>query len=66
MAVQAQRSFTRQFWNDATGRLCDVVNGDQRDGANRPKEIFAVSLPYPMLSPDQARRVVDDDFCVSN
>jgi len=59
MAAQAQSSFNRQFWNDAAGCLYDVVNGDQRDGAIRPNQIFAVSLPYSMLSPDQSKRVVD-------
>jgi predicted glycogen debranching enzyme len=59
MAAQAQSSFTRQFWNDATGCLYDVVNGDQRDAAIRPNQIFAVSLPYSMLSPGQAKRIID-------
>ncbi|MGH8070478.1 MAG: amylo-alpha-1,6-glucosidase [Candidatus Entotheonellia bacterium] len=59
MAAQVESSFNRLFWNDPAGCLYDVVDGDQRDGTIRPNQIFAVSLPYAMLSPDRARRVVD-------
>jgi predicted glycogen debranching enzyme len=59
MAAQAHSSFNRLFWNDTADCLYDVVNGPQRDGAIRPNQILAVSLPYSMLSPDQAKRVVN-------
>jgi predicted glycogen debranching enzyme len=59
MAAQAQRSFNAQFWNELLGCLYDVVDGDQRDSSLRPNQIFAVSLPYSMLSLDRAQRVVD-------
>jgi predicted glycogen debranching enzyme len=59
MAAQVESSFNRLFWNDAAGCLYDVVDSDQRDGTIRPNQIFAVSLPASMLSPDRARRVVD-------
>jgi predicted glycogen debranching enzyme len=59
MAVLTQSSFNRLFWNDAAGCLYDVVHGDRRDGAIRPNQIFAVSLPYSMLPPERARGVVD-------
>jgi predicted glycogen debranching enzyme len=58
LAAQAQSSFNRQFWNDAAGCLYEVVDGHQRDGSIRPNQIFAVSLPYSMLSLDQSKRVV--------
>ncbi|HSF30869.1 MAG TPA: amylo-alpha-1,6-glucosidase [Candidatus Tectomicrobia bacterium] len=58
MAAQTQFSFNRLFWNDAAGCLYDVVDGDHRDGAVRPNQIFAVSLPYSMLPPERARGVV--------
>jgi glycogen debranching enzyme len=58
MAVAARETFERLFWNDAAGCLYDVVNGDVRDGSIRPNQIFAVSLPYTMLSPERARQVV--------
>jgi len=58
MAAQAQRSFTRLFWNEAAGCLYDVVDGETRDATIRPNQIFAVSLPHTMLPDEQARRVV--------
>ena len=35
-----------------------MINGTERDGAIRPNQIFAVSLPYTMLSDTRAQRVV--------
>jgi predicted glycogen debranching enzyme len=59
MAAQAQESFNRLFWNDAANCLYDVVDGDQCDDAIRPNQIFAVSLPYSMLSRDRAKGIVE-------
>ena len=59
MADRAQASFLQQFWNAAEGCLYDVVNGDERDGAIRPNQIFAVSLANPLLADGKARSVVD-------
>ncbi len=59
MAAMAKWSFNRLFWNDAAGCLFDVVNAGHPDPSIRPNQIFAVSLPYTMLSADRARAVVD-------
>ncbi len=58
LADDVQRSFNEQFWNEATDCLYDVVDGASRDGAVRPNQIFAVSLPHTMLPSDKALRVV--------
>jgi len=58
MATDASRSFNRLFWNDKAGCLYDVTDGDP-DPAVRPNQIFAVSLPHSMLSPERAQSVVD-------
>src|SRR5215472_6694597 len=58
MAALAKWSFNRLFWNEGGGYLYDVVNGGPPDGSIRPNQIFAVSLPYSMLSPERAKRVV--------
>jgi glycogen debranching enzyme len=47
------------FWNQGSGCLYDVVDGESRDASIRPNQIFAVSLPYSMLDADQARQMVD-------
>lgn len=58
MAALAQRNFEPLFWNEAADCLYDVVDGDACDGSIRPNQIFAVSLPFSMLSHEAARRVV--------
>ena len=58
-AAHAKASFTDKFWNVEEGCLYDAIDGDQRDGAIRPNQIFAVSLLNSMLTPEQARSVVD-------
>jgi predicted glycogen debranching enzyme len=58
MASRAHTSFQQQFWNDATDCLYDVVNGDERDGAIRPNQIFALSLPHALLSGEQAKSLL--------
>jgi glycogen debranching enzyme len=58
MAALTKWSFNRLFWNESGGYLYDVVNGGLPDGCIRPNQIFAVSLPYSMLSPERAKRVV--------
>ncbi len=58
MAARAHTSFHQQFWNDAADCLYDVVNGDERDGAIRPNQIFALSLPHALLTGEKAARVL--------
>ena len=58
MATRAHANFNRLFWHEAADCLYDVINGAERDGAMRPNQIFAVSLPYTMLSATRAQRVV--------
>ncbi len=58
MADRARASFDDLFWNESAGCLYDVVNGETRDGAIRPNQIFAVSLFHGLLSPEKARSVV--------
>jgi predicted glycogen debranching enzyme len=59
MAAQARRSFDPLFWNEAAGCLYDVVDGQMRDASVRPNQVFAVSLPFTMLSPEKAGRVME-------
>ena len=53
-AALARESFNRRFWNDETGHLFDVIDGPEGDDpACRPNQVFAISMPNPVL--DQAR-----------
>jgi predicted glycogen debranching enzyme len=50
MSERARVSFNRKFWNDETGYLYDVVGGESGDDpACRPNQVFAISLPNPVL-----------------
>ncbi len=51
--------FMEVFWYEAGGYLCDVVDGDYRDRSIRPNQIFALSLPYPLLEEQQAKKVLE-------
>jgi predicted glycogen debranching enzyme len=54
-----EQSFERAFWNAERGCLYDVIGTDGRpDPRIRPNQIFAVSLPFPLLRPEQRRSVV--------
>ncbi len=53
-----QRSFNQVFWNAEGNCLFDCIQGGVPDKKTRPNQIFAVSLPYPLLSSDRAQAVV--------
>ncbi|MEO7660599.1 MAG: amylo-alpha-1,6-glucosidase [Pyrinomonadaceae bacterium] len=59
MAEKVKKSFNKLFWNKTEECLFDVIDGDVKDAAVRPNQIFAVSLPHSMLSAGKARKVVD-------
>ncbi len=59
MASLAGVNFNRVFWNKDAKCLYDVVEGASPDGSIRPNQIFAVSLHHSMLSPEQARAVLE-------
>jgi glycogen debranching enzyme len=59
LADRARERFLQVFWNDATGCLFDVITDGAPDSSIRPNQIFAVSLPYPLVPSEQALRVVD-------
>ncbi len=57
-------AFADRFWNEAEGCLYDVVDAGHVAGAleaaMRPNQILAVGgLPFPLVTGDRARRIVD-------
>lgn len=52
-------NFIDRFWNHDDNCLCDLVNEQGQDHCIRPNQVFAVSLPYSMLNPDQIEAVTD-------
>lgn len=63
LASQVALNFENVFWNPETSCLFDIVYRDQAgnqmgDPAIRPNQIFAVSLPYTMLSSAREKAIV--------
>jgi glycogen debranching enzyme len=60
LARRAHASFNRRFWYEAGGYLYDVVDGEGGDDpACRPNQIFAISLPHPVLEPRRWGRALE-------
>jgi predicted glycogen debranching enzyme len=58
-AERARESFNRRFWYEAGNHLYDVIDGPEGDDpACRPNQVFAVSLPHPVLDPPRWEAVV--------
>ena len=59
-AAQAKESFAKLFWNPATHSLFDVIGPDGRpDASLRPNQIFAVSLPFPVMEGERAKSIIE-------
>jgi predicted glycogen debranching enzyme len=59
-AERVKTSFDRRFWNPETGYLFDLIDGEHGDDpALRPNQLFAVSLPNPVLAPAHWPNVVE-------
>jgi len=59
LAAQVAVSFQKAFWISPFRGLADVVEGNRRDTAIRPNQIFAVSLSNSPLSSEQQAAVVE-------
>ena len=57
-AAEVRASFERLFWCEDRGYLCDVVAPEGPDWAIRPNQVFALSLPFPLVEGARARRVL--------
>jgi glycogen debranching enzyme len=58
-AAVVKESFGQVFWNERLGCLYDVVGETGGDPTIRPNQIFALSLPLPLIVGDRARSVLD-------
>ena len=59
LAENVSKSFNDAFWFDEGQYLYDFINGETKNTAIRPNQVFAVSLPYTMLSKKRQRDVVE-------
>jgi glycogen debranching enzyme len=59
-AERARESFNARFWYAEGGYLYDVIDGDPAESPLlRPNQLFALSLPNPVLDPRHWRRLVE-------
>ncbi|MEM3402890.1 MAG: amylo-alpha-1,6-glucosidase, partial [Candidatus Hadarchaeales archaeon] len=56
LAEKVRENFLRAFWDEKRECLFDVVGGE--DGI-RPNQIFAISLPFPVVDTNTGRRIVE-------
>lgn len=62
LSEKVKRSFQEKFWNEKANCLKDVLSGTDADMQIRCNQIWAVSLPFTMLSKEKERQVVDIVF----
>lgn len=62
-AAQVRSRFDEVFWNEERGCLFDVVDVDGVSGSDdpavRPNQLFALSLPFPLVEGERARRILE-------
>ena len=59
LAERVKASFVKAFWMAEKGCLRDVISGTAADEQIRCNQIWAVTQPFTMLTPEQERAVVD-------
>lgn len=59
LAKKVHDSFGKLFWNEKAGCLRDVISGTTADDQIRCNQIWAVSLPFSLLSREQELAVVE-------
>ena len=59
LAQKVKVSFLEKFYIPEKGYLRDVISGTKADEQLRCNQIWAVSMPFTMLSPEQEKQVVE-------
>jgi predicted glycogen debranching enzyme len=60
MSGRVRESFNARFWNQASGYLFDVVDGENGDSAEcRPNQLIAISVDNPVLDKDRWPSVIE-------
>lgn len=58
LAAMVKKNFLEKFWMEEKGWLRDVLSGTSEEEQFRCNQVFALALPYIMLSKEQGRRVL--------
>ncbi len=57
ISQKVEKSFNEKFWNKNLNCLYDVV--DEYDDSIRPNQLYAIALPFTLLSKEQEKSIVD-------
>lgn len=57
-AEHVSSSFNDKFWNELRGCLYDYIEGDDKNPDLRPNQLYAISLPFQLLTKQRATRVL--------
>ena len=57
-----EKNYEKIFWNEKENCLYDYIADGEIYDDIRPNQIFAVSLPYSLLSEEKSKKVVDKVF----
>jgi predicted glycogen debranching enzyme len=59
LAEKVRGSFEEYFWSEERGYLADWVRGETVSYQLRPNQLFALSLPFPVIEGERAERVLE-------
>lgn len=59
LAATIMKNFSHVFWNESTGYLNDSVDGGNINTELRPNQIYALSLPFKLLTRERSLKVLD-------
>ena len=58
LETMIKKSFNQVFWNESTGYLNDCVNGDSVSTELRPNQIYALSLPFKLVTRERSLEIL--------
>lgn len=59
LSLKVQKSFREKFWSEENGCLKDVLSGTAAENQIRCNQIWAVSMPFSILTEEQEKRIVN-------
>ena len=56
-ASKVLKSFNELFWNENQNSLYDYIDSENKNDDLRPNQMYAISLPFPLLDKDRATKI---------
>ncbi len=58
LAKRVLSSFNEKFWNKEASSLYDCIADGSPNAEMRPNQLYAISLPFPLLTKEKAKKVL--------